>query len=267
MRILVVEDHRDIAENIGDYLELKGHALDFAADGITGLHLALTHDYDVIILDLMLPALDGLGLCRKLREEGKKATPVLMLTARDQLNDKVEGFQAGADDYLVKPFAMKELEVRLEALARRSAGHLVSRVLRVGDLEYDPDTQTVRRGGRRLELNPSLRTLLGILMTHTHRVVKRDELEHALWGDEPPAGDVLRTHIYALRSVIDKPFPVKLLHTVHGTGYRLALPLSADASVACGCASRSRCSRSRLSATASSPSAYSSPQNGSSGAC
>jgi DNA-binding response OmpR family regulator len=222
MRILVIEDHRDIAENIGDYLEPKGHALDFAADGITGLHLALTQDYDVIILDLMLPALDGIEVCRKLREEGKKATPVLMLTARDQLDNKVEGFQAGADDYLVKPFAMKELEMRLEALCRRSTSAFASRVLKVADLEFDPDTQTVKRAGKRLDLNPSLRTLLGILMTHTNRVVKRDELEHALWGDDRPDGDVLRAHIYALRSVIDRPFPTKLLHTVHGTGYRLA---------------------------------------------
>jgi DNA-binding response OmpR family regulator len=222
MRILVIEDHRDIAENIGDYLEPKGHALDYAADGITGLHLAATHDYDVIILDLMLPALDGLSVCRKLRQEVKRSTPVLMLTARDQLENKVEGFQAGADDYLVKPFAMKELEVRIEALSRRGAHRFASRIMQVADLEFDPDTQTVKRAGRRLDLNPSLRTLLGVLMTNTHRVVTRDELEHALWGeDHRPEGDVLRTHIYALRSVIDKPFERKLLHTVHGTGYRL----------------------------------------------
>jgi DNA-binding response OmpR family regulator len=222
MRILVIEDHRDIAENIGDYLEPKGHVMDFAADGITGLHLAVTNDYDVIILDLMLPALDGLTVCRKLREEGKKTTPVLMLTARDLLENKVEGFQAGADDYLIKPFAMKELELRLGALHRRGAGRPSSRVLKVADLEFDPDTQTIRRAGHRLELNPSLRTLLGVLMAHTHRVVRRDELEHALWGEDRPEGDVLRAHIYALRTIIDKPFAIKLLHTVHGMGYRLA---------------------------------------------
>ena len=220
MRILVVEDHRDIAENIGDYLEPKGHAVDYAADGITGLHLAVTNDYDVIVLDLMLPALDGLSVCRKLRAEAKKSTPVLMLTARDQLEHKIEGFQAGADDYLVKPFAMKELEIRLEALNRRGTGAFESRVMKVADLEFDPDTQTVKRGG--LRVNPSLRTLLGVLMSNTHRVVPRDELEHALWGDHRPDADVLRTHIYALRNVIDKPFSTKLLHTVHGTGYRLA---------------------------------------------
>ncbi len=144
-----------------------------------------------------------------------------MLTARDRLENKVEGFGAGADDYLVKPFALKELEIRIDALARRGHSGSVSRVLQVGDLEFDPDTQTVKRAGKRLELNPSLRTLLGVLMANSHRVVKRDELEQALWGDDRPDGDVLRAHIYTLRSVIDRPFPEKLLRTVHGTGYRL----------------------------------------------
>ena len=222
MRILVVEDHRDIAENIGDYFTPKGHEIDYAADGITGLHLAVTQDYDVIVLDLMLPGLDGLSVCRKLREEARKSTPVLMLTARDQLDNKVQGFRAGADDYLVKPFALKELEVRLEALSRRAGGAAATRALKVADLEFDPDTQTVKRAGRKLDLNPSLRTLLGVLMANTHRVVRRSELEAALWGDDPPDADVLRAHIYALRTAIDKPFERKLLHTVHGTGYRLS---------------------------------------------
>lgn len=222
MRILIIEDHRDIADNIADYFEPKGFTLDFAADGVTGLHLAVTNDYDVIVLDLMLPGLDGLAVCRKLREEAKKSTPVLMLTARDRLEEKVDGFRAGADDYLVKPFALKELEMRLLALSRRGSLPGPSRVLKVGDLEYDPDTEVVRRAGRRLGLNPSLRTLLAVLMSNSHRVVSRRELEDALWGDEPPDGDVLRTHIYALRSVIDRPFDRKLLTTVHGSGYRLA---------------------------------------------
>jgi DNA-binding response OmpR family regulator len=222
MRILVVEDHRDIAENIHDYLAPKGHEIDFAADGVTGLHLAVTNPYDVIVLDLTLPGIDGIELCRKLREEAKRSVPVLMLTARDQLGDKIDGFRAGADDYLVKPFALKELEIRLEALRRRSASAVASRVLVVGDLEFDPDTQVVKRAGKRLELNPSLRRLLALLMTNTHRVVRRDELEHALWGDDRPDADVLRAHIYALRAIIDRPYDRKLLHTVHGMGYRLS---------------------------------------------
>ena len=222
MRILVIEDNRDIAENIGDFLEPKGHELDFAADGITGLHLAVTQDYDAIVLDLMLPGIDGISLCRKLREEAKKTTPVIMLTARDRLENKVEGFGAGADDYLVKPFEMKELEVRLLALERRGAGRAVSRILRIGDLEYDPDAESVKRAGQTLDLNPSLRKLLRVLMQNSHRVVTRDELERVLWGDDRPDGDVLRAHIYALRTAIDRPFDTKLLRTVHGTGYRLS---------------------------------------------
>ena len=222
MRILVVEDHRDLAENIGDYLAPKGHELDFAADGLTGLHLAVTGSYDVIVLDLTLPGLDGISLCRKLREEAKRDIPVLMLTARDRIDDKVEGFRSGADDYLVKPFALKELEIRLEALRRRSTSTVAPRALKVADLEFDPDTQIVKRGGKRLELNPSLRRLLGVLMSHTHRVVRRDELEAALWGEDRPDADVLRAHIYALRTIIDKPFDKKLLQTVHGMGYRLS---------------------------------------------
>ncbi len=222
MRILVIEDHTDIAENIGDYLEPKGHVLDFATDGITGLHLALTQNYDVIVLDLMLPAMDGMTVCRKLRTEGKKDTPLIMLTARDRVDDRVLGLQAGADDYLVKPFALPELEARLQALERRGSGHSTKVILRVSDLEFDPETLTTTRGGQTLNLNPTMRTLLKALMENTQRVVSREELEQALWGDDPPDKDVLRAHIYTLRSIIDKPFPQKLLHTIHGAGYRLA---------------------------------------------
>ncbi|MEJ2603792.1 MAG: response regulator transcription factor [Gammaproteobacteria bacterium] len=222
MRILVIEDNRDIAENIADFLEPRGHTLDFAYDGITGMHLAVTGSYDVIVLDLMLPAMDGLTLCRKLRDEGRNDTPVLMLTARDQLADKLAGFRAGSDDYLVKPFSLEELELRLTALHRRGTGRPSGRVLRVADLEFDPDTLVARRAGRTLDLNPTMRRLLQVLMENSHRVVRRDELEHALWGDDPPEGDVLRTHIHALRTVVDRPFPAALIHTVHGAGYRLS---------------------------------------------
>lgn len=219
MRILIVEDNRDIAENIADYLEPLGHELDFAADGVTGLHLAVTRSFDVIVLDLNLPGLDGITLCRKLRSEARLTTPVLMLTARDQLDDKLEGFRAGSDDYLVKPFSVKELEARLQALVNRVRGS--SRVLRVRDLEYDPDTLEARRSGRLLELNPIQRKLLEQLLLNTHRVVPREELEHLIWGTALPENDVLRTHIYGLRNAIDKSFEPKLLHTVHGSGYRL----------------------------------------------
>lgn len=221
MKVLVVEDNRDIAANIADYLEPKGHVLDFAANGQLGLQLATSERYDVIVLDIMLPGLDGMTLCRRLRTEARVDTPVLMLTARDQLNDKLEGFQVGADDYLVKPFSVKELEVRLEALVKRSQHQGASRLLQVADLQYDPDTMSATREGQALELNPIQRKLLESLLLNTHRVVSREELETLIWGDELPDNDVLRTHIYHLRNIVDKPFAVKLIHTVHGAGYRL----------------------------------------------
>jgi DNA-binding response OmpR family regulator len=220
MRILIIEDNRDIAENIADYLEPLGHELDFAADGITGLHLAVTRRFDVIVLDLNLPGIDGITLCRKLRSDARVMTPVLMLTARDQLDDKLEGFRAGTDDYLVKPFSVKELDVRLQALAKRTRGSS-SQLLQVGELAYNPDTLQTSRAGQAIELNPIQRKLLEFLLLNSHRVVTREELEHLIWGDALPEKDVLRTHIYGLRNAIDKGFDSKLLHTVHGSGYRL----------------------------------------------
>jgi DNA-binding response OmpR family regulator len=219
MRILIVEDNRDIAGNIADWLEPLGHELDFATDGSSGLQLAVTRRFDAIVLDLNLPGIDGITLCRRLRSEANDTTPVLMLTARDQLEDKLEGFRAGSDDYLVKPFSVKELEVRLQALVNRSRGK--SRILKVRNLEYDPDTLEARRDGRPLELNPIQRKLLEQLLLNTHRVVAREELEYHIWGEALPERDVLRTHIYGLRNAIDKGFEPKLLYTVHGTGYRL----------------------------------------------
>ncbi|MCB1664952.1 MAG: response regulator transcription factor [Pseudomonadales bacterium] len=221
MKVLVIEDNRDIAANIADYLEPKGHILDFAANGLQGLQLAVSERYDVIVLDIMLPGLDGFSLCHRLRTEARIGTPVLMLTARDQLDDKLEGFRAGADDYLVKPFSVKELEVRMEALVKRSQHQGPSRLLKVADLEYDPDSLVATRAGQMLELNPIQRKLLEALMLNTHRVVTREELESLIWGDEVPDTDVLRTHIYHLRNVVDKPFAEKLIQTVHGAGYRL----------------------------------------------
>ena len=220
MKVLVIEDNRDIAANIADYLEPKGHVLDFAATGPHGLQLALSERYDIIVLDIMLPGLNGMDLCRRLRNEGRSDVPVLMLTARDQLDDKLEGFQAGADDYLVKPFSVKELEVRLQALIKRGGVH-APRTLVVADLQYDPQTFAATREGRTLELNPVQRKLLELLMSNSHRVVTREELEQHLWGEALPDNDVLRTHIYSLRNVVDKPFARKLIHTIHGAGYRL----------------------------------------------
>ena len=223
MRILVVEDNRDIAANLGDYLEDRGHTVDYAADGVTGLHLAVVNDFDAIVLDLNLPGMDGLEVCRKLRQEGRKQTPVLMLTARDSLDNKLEGFDSGADDYLVKPFALQEVEARLAVLARRGKA-AQPRVLNVADLEYNLDTLEVRRGGKLLQLNPTALKILQSLMESSPSVVTRQELETRVWGEELPDSDSLRVHIHGLRAVVDKPFDSPYIQTRHGIGYRIAAP-------------------------------------------
>jgi DNA-binding response OmpR family regulator len=222
MRLLLIEDSQDLAANVREHLGARGHIVDAAADGVTGLHLAIVKGYDAIILDLGLPGLDGLALCRKLREEAHRQTPVLMLTARDTLADKLGGFAAGADDYLVKPFALQELEARLHALVRRDRAG--GAVLRVGDLSIDTGTLEVRRAGAALGLTPAGLKLLVLLMRASPRVLPRREIRLALWGGLPPESDALRTHIHVLRAAIDRPFAVKLLHTVHGMGYRIQAP-------------------------------------------
>jgi DNA-binding response OmpR family regulator len=220
MRLLLVEDNRDILANLADYLTLKGYVVDCAQDGLTGLHLAATQRYDLIVLDVMLPGVDGYALCERLRETERDQTPVIMLTARDALDDRLHGFRAGADDYLTKPFALSELAARIEAVLKRSriGGR---RQLLVGDLQYDLDTLEVRRGGQTLHVGPIGLKLLEVLMRKSPAVVRRELLETTLWGDSPPDSDSLRSHVHNLRQQIDKPFASALLHTVHGIGYRL----------------------------------------------
>jgi DNA-binding response OmpR family regulator len=221
MRILLVEDDRDLAENLQEYLEEEGHELAFAYDGLVGLHLAVNERWDVIVLDIMLPGIDGLKLCERLRRDGGDATPILMLTARDRLQDKIEGFQSGTDDYLVKPFAMQELEMRLEALHRRASSEICGQILTVGDLVANVKTTEVSRAGRPIELTRVGRKILLHLMRASPALVSRAELEYAIWGHDQPFSDVLRSHMYTLRRAIDQPFQKKLLRTVRGLGYRL----------------------------------------------
>lgn len=221
--ILLVEDHDDLAASIGDYLESMGFAMDFAADGAIALNLLEENPYDVIILDLMLPKIDGIRVCERLRERGD-GTPILMLTARDQLSDKVAGFDAGADDYLVKPFEMEELAARIRALVRRARGEMSDGAMRVGDLVFDPRTMRVERDGQRVNLSPTSVRILKVLMRESPRLVSREQLENELWGDLLPDSDTLRSHMYNLRKGIDRPFEHKLLHTVQGMGFKIATP-------------------------------------------
>ena len=219
-RILIIEDNTDIATLLVDFFNERGHVADYAHDGLTGLHLAASGEHDVIILDLALPGLDGVELCKQLRSVKRSDIPILMLTARDTLDDKLTGFAAGADDYLIKPFELLEVYARVQALWRRSG--LGSRaVLQVADLSLDPETREVSRGGQPITLNPVPFNILQLLMENHHRVVSRREIESHIWGDDPTDSDALRTHVSAIRTAIDKPFERKLLHTLHGIGYRL----------------------------------------------
>ena len=221
MKILLVEDNRDLALNLFDYFETRGNTMDMAADGISGLHLAASNPYDILILDVMLPGIDGLTLCRRLREAGKH-TPILMLTARDSLDDKIVGLEAGADDYVVKPFALREVEARLHALVRRTQVREGRGVLRVGDLSFDPDTRKVMRGSRVIELPPIPLRILEMLMRYAPRVLPRGELEQGVWGDSPPDSDALRAHLHILRSAIDRRADTPLIRTHRGVGYQIS---------------------------------------------
>ena len=220
MHILLIEDQTALAANVIDYLTVQGHSLDYADHGIRGLQLALAQFYDLIILDLSLPGLDGLQLCQQLRERASRYIPVLMLTARDTLDDKLLGFGCGADDYLTKPFALAELAVRVQALSRR---HLLAtdHLLDIGELKFDRQRQVASRAGQPLELHPIGMKILQCLAEAYPAVLSRSELTSKLWGDDPPDSDALRAHIYLLRQQLDKPFAFNMLQTVHGVGFKL----------------------------------------------
>jgi DNA-binding response OmpR family regulator len=224
MRVLIIEDNPDILANLYGFLEPLGYTLDSARNGFAGLARAAEGRFDAIVLDLMLPGMDGLDVCRKLRDELGQSTPVLMLTARDTLQDKVDGFEHGADDYLVKPFSLVELDARLKALVRRARGAHREATLRYGPLRFDPTTFEAARDERPLALTPTGYKLLGALIRAAPRVLSKEALEHEVWGDDPPDSDALRTHIHALRQALDKPFATAMLKTVQGVGYRLTDP-------------------------------------------
>ncbi len=220
MQILLIEDNLDLSANVGEFLESRGHVVDYARDGTKGLELAATDVYDAVILDLGLPGLDGVSLCRRLRDKATRDVPVLMLTARDTEADMLRGFEAGADDYLTKPFSLLELLARLTAVVRRTMRPLG--VLQVADLTFDLRTRIIRRGERTIGLAQKGMRILEHLMRASPGVVTREQLERTIWGDSPPDSDAaLRVHIYAIRNAVDMEGEQKLLHTLHGTGYRL----------------------------------------------
>jgi DNA-binding response OmpR family regulator len=222
--ILLVEDHMPLAQTVGAFLEASGFAVDYAGDGLTAMHLAVTQPFSAIVLDIKLPGVDGMEVCRRLRKEARLATPIIMLTARDSLPDKLAGFDAGADDYLVKPFDLPELEARLRSLIRRREGDSFQSEFVVADLTLNLDTREVRRGGKRVRLSPKQFDILHLLMRVSPRVVSRETMEREVWGDEPPDSDALRSHLYALRKAVDKPFDAELIETVSGKGFRIRVP-------------------------------------------
>ncbi|MXY66516.1 MAG: response regulator transcription factor [Gammaproteobacteria bacterium] len=224
--VLLVEDHRDLAETISMALESAGFTMDYAADGPEALRLATENMFDCIVLDLMLPGIDGLAVCRRLRNDHGIDTPVLMLTARDRIENKLTGFEHGADDYLVKPFVIEELKARVNALVSRKRGETASTRIIAGDLMVDTRTREVTRRGRPLDLSPTGFRILRILLREAPAVVSRETIEHELWGEDAPDSDALRSHVYILRKALDKPFEpddATMIRTVKGVGFRLDL--------------------------------------------
>ncbi len=213
---LLVEDNVHLAKTVVDYLAIVGIQCDFVANGVAGVELASNNAYHAILLDINLPKMNGLEVCQALRDKGIE-TPILMLTARDTLADKLAGFDAGTDDYLVKPFQMEELHARIKALANRKSSQ--TKKLIVGDLSADLTQKVAVREEQRLELTPTGWIILETLMRRSPNVVSRAELEYAIWQDDVPDTDLLKVHLYRLRQTVDKPFADSLIHTIPNHGF------------------------------------------------
>ena len=220
-KILIIEDNPDIVANIYAFFEPKGFVLDNAHNGKSGLTLATNNRYDIILLDVMLPGIDGNKICKMLRQEHHCKTPILMLTARDTILDKVTGFDHGADDYLVKPFSLVELEARIKALIRRHDNEHFSTKITVGPLSLNMDEHSAQRHNTPIKLTPTGFKILQILMSASPRVVSKAELEDRVWGQDIPSSDALRTHIHSIRQQVDKPFLQPMIITISGVGYQL----------------------------------------------
>ncbi len=218
LTVLLVEDDFDLAETVIDYLELEEIRCDYASNGLAGLQLIEQNNYAVLLLDINMPGLDGYSLCQRVRLAGNE-TPILMLTARDQLVDKLDGFAAGTDDYLVKPFELQELVVRIQALAKRRSGQ--ARLLRYHDLEMNLTEHTVKRAGQEIRLSPIGWQILETLLRAVPEAVSRDKLISAVWGEDSPDSDSLKVHLFHLRKALDAPFETPLLHTLPGHGFAI----------------------------------------------
>lgn len=221
MLVLLVEDHRLLAETLMDYLETESIDVDYAANGLQGLEIARTQSFDAIILDVNLPGIDGFTICEQLRQTYKIDTPILMLTARDQLEDRIKGFENGADDYLIKPFESQELVMRLKALVKRDRGQVTQKLLTVGSLKLDTGKMQIWRDDVLIEVSPTSFKILNILVRAYPEVVTREQIEQELWGSDVPDTDTLRSHVYNLRKAVDHPFDQAMIQTVKGVGLKL----------------------------------------------
>jgi DNA-binding response OmpR family regulator len=219
-RLLIVEDNRDILASIVDYLELKGFEVDAIENGKAALALIQENHYDLLVLDIGLPGMDGFTLCTGLRERDRNPLPVIMLTARDAVEDRLLGFEAGADDYLVKPFSLPELHQRIRAVLKRSQ-RSYEHALQVGELSLDTGTRQVQRQGRDIKLDRKGYALLELLMKRWPEVVPHEDLNHMLWGEDLPDSAALKSHIYRLRQAVDGPFGSAMVRNVSGAGYTL----------------------------------------------
>ena len=223
MKILVIEDNVTIAKQLVEFLSSHAWSVDHAFKGKQGLALAQEHIYDVVILDLGLPDMDGLEVCRTLKQETALQPGILMLTARDAFEDKAEGFHLGTDDYLTKPFDLREVALRCKALGRRNDLHQPKEII-AGELRINIANKTAYRQDKELKLTSTGFLILKTLMqAHPHPVSRR-EILHRIWGDAPPESDALKSHVYSLRSTVDKPFPTSLIKTVLNIGFKLDIP-------------------------------------------
>lgn len=223
IRVLIVEDHVALAENLFEFFAQPRYVLDYAADGLTALHLLAINAYDVIVLDVMLPGISGFDICQRIRQDLQCDTPIIFITAKDAIDDKVAGYSRGGDDYLVKPFNLRELALRIDALARRRQPE--SGALRAGSVSFDPGTLKLRvDGGAALDLSGTAARIAEILMRAYPRFVSYEELLDDLWPHGDQEMNTLRTHVYGLRKLLQETFGAPLIKTLHGRGYRITPP-------------------------------------------
>lgn len=229
IRMLIVEDHAGLATNLLEFFSDSRYILDFASDGLTALHLIASNEYDVIILDIMLPGLSGFDVCRRVRDDLQCATPIIMVTSKDQLYDKEQGFTVGADDYLVKPFNLRELQLRVDALFRRKAGYATKAGISIPGIHFNPGTFMVSTaGGAQAELSGITARIFEELIKAYPNFLSYTEIQQRVWGDKEVDMNTLRTHVYALRKLLQEAFSYSMIKTMHGRGYRLLTPRQED---------------------------------------